>query len=343
MIDYSSIVLSSKIQLSRNLNGFVFPSMFEELDGIKVFNKITDLLLEEFENFKLYKIGSLSEIDKNVMKEREIISEKLIDADGFGGAVVSDDESVSILINETDHIKEQCTVSGLNLILAYDKLNEIDNQILSKFDIAYNDSLGFLTSCLDDVGTGLCASVRLFLPAISRNGKISELKTICQEQGYDLVPVSFFDMKQCLYYYELKNIQTIGRKETDIIFKLTDLAIKICKIEIQNRNELLQFEKKSQVIDSVYRAWGILTNCYLISASEAQNLISELKMGVPLDIIKFKDNKILDYLMLNVLPFSLSKTTKNGEPIYNLDEYRARFLNGILKTKRIKWDGEYFK
>lgn len=337
MVDYSSIVLSSKVQLARNLNGFIFPSMFEEIDGIKIINKISDSLIDDLgPTYRFYKIGNLSEIDKNVMKERDIISEKLINAENFGGAIVSDDEKVSIMINEEDHIKEQCEEFGLNLISAYDRLNEIDNLILTRFDIAYDDSLGFLTSCVDQVGTGLSASVKLFLPALARNEKISEIRNFCLDQGFDLSPVSFDDFKNCLYHYELVSKQSIGRKETDIIFKLTDIAIKICKLEIESRNELLNIENKAGIIDSVYRAWGILTNCYKITTNEAQNMLAELKMGVPLDIVKFKDNKLLDYLMLKVLPYSLSKTIKNGEPVYNLDEYRAKFLSDILKTKRIK-------
>ena len=336
MKDYSSIVVQSKVRLLRNLTGFEFPSMLAGDEGIKVLNKLADTILKIDDNFKLYKMKTLPELDINVMHEKRLITNKLMDATGYGAVVLSKDEQISIMINETDHLCEQCTISGLSLINAYDKLNEIDNQLLSKLDIAYDDSIGFLTSNISNVGTGLKASVTLFLPALSIAGRIKEIISSLSNQGYEVSTIVDDELESHAYTYTISNSQTIGRKETDYVVKVTELAIKLCDMEIRARNELLSAINVDGVKDKIYRAWGVLTNCYKINVSEAEQLLGELKMGVALDLIRFKDVNFLENLMVDILPYSLTKISGSTITISELDTYRASFLASVLKTKRIK-------
>lgn len=336
MKDYSSIVISSKIKLARNLIGFEFPSMLDGDEGIKVLNKIADVLLKIDNKFKLYKVKTLPELDIHIMNEKRLISNKLIDACGYGAVVLSDDESVSIMINETDHICEQCTIKGLNLISAYDKINEIDNQILSNLDIAYDDTIGFLTSNINDVGTGMRASITLFLPALTLSNKIREIISSLSNQGIEMTGFSDDDLDNRAYTYNVFNTQTIGKKETDYVVRITECVLKICEMEIRARTELLSINNIDDVKDKVFRAWGILTNCYKISVSETQKLLGELKMGVALDLIRFKDVNFIDQVMIDILPYSLTKISGSKVAISDLDNFRATFLSNLLKSKRIK-------
>jgi len=185
MKDYSSIVVESKVRLLRNLSGFQFPSMLAGDEGIKVLNKLADAILKIDDSFKLYKVKTLPELDLNLMHEKNLISSRLMDAEGWGAVVLSDDEKLSIMINETDHLSLNAVSSGLNLIGVYDRINELDNELLSKLDIAYDDSIGFLTSNLNNVGTGLKASIKLFLPALTTANKIKEIAHSLSSQGFD--------------------------------------------------------------------------------------------------------------------------------------------------------------
>ena len=336
MKDYSSIVVESKVRLLRNLNGFDFPSMIAGDVGIKVLNKLADVILKIDKDFKLYKMQTLPELDVNIMHEKKLITNKLIDANGYGAVVLSADENVSIMINETDHLCEVCTMSGLNLIKAYDRIDAIDNQLLSKLDIAYDDSIGFLTSNILNAGTGLKASITLFLPALSIAGKIREIASSLSNQGFDFVAVTNDDMENQSYTYMISNAQTIGKRETDYVVKVTEFAIKICEMEIRARNELLKVSHIDEIKDKIYRAWGVLTNCHMINVSESQQLLGELKMGVALDLLRFKDVGFIESLMIDVLPYSLTKISDSKVTIAELDKYRAKFLASVLKTKRIK-------
>lgn len=336
MKDYSSIVVSSKVRLLRNLNGFRFPLFFEGDEGIKVLNKIADSLLKFDEEFKIYKLGSLSELDANVMHEKGLISSILLEDKKASAVMLSQNEDVAIMINETDHIVETCKMSGLNLINAYDRINAIDNQVLSKLDIAFDDSIGFLTSNIASVGTGLKASIMLFIPALVVTGKIREIAAFVTNQGFEFSSSMESEIETLGYTYTVSNIQTIGRKETDFVVKVTELALKICEMEIRARNELLLQPNSDKIKDKVYRAWGILTNCYQISHSETEQLLGDLKMGVALDIIRFKEVNFIEHLMIDILPYSLTKLSGSKITMAELDKYRATFLSNILKSKRIK-------
>lgn len=335
MKDYSSIIVSSRVRLLRNLVGFEFPSMLDGEEGIKVLNKLADNILPLNSGFKLYKIDSLPELDVNIMHEKSLITSKLLDAEKYGAIILSEEEDISVLINETDHICLECNLKGLNLISAYDRLNELDSQILSKLDVAYDDSIGFLTSDLDNVGTGLKAYITLFLPALSLGGKMMEITRNLSNQGFEISSLLRDDVEN-VYSYTISNSFSIGKRESDYVVKITEIALKIAEMEIRARSEMLSPASIDDVTDKVNRAWGILTNCFKIGETEARQLLGEVKMGVALDMIRFKEVGFIDHLMIDILPYSLTKISNSKVMISDLDKYRAKFLANVLKSKRIK-------
>lgn len=338
--DYSSIIVSSKVKLSRNINGFNFPAKLYGDEGLKVLNKLADNILQIDSKFKLYKMRTLPELDVNIMREKnlvsnELVSSALVDLFDYGAVILSEDEEISIMLNEEDHIVETCTMSGLNLIKAYDRLNEIDNQIISKLDIAYNDGFGFLTSNLSSAGTGIRASITLFLPALTISGKIKEIISSLSHQG---IKLGFADDEiDCeAYTYTASNNQTIGRKENEYVVGITEIAIKLAEMEVGARTELLSAKNFDNIKDKVQRAWGILTNCYKISVSESKQLLGDIKIGVALDFMRFKEVDFINNLMIDIMPYSLTKISSSKVPDTDLDKYRATFLANVLKSKRIK-------
>ncbi len=336
MKDYSSIVISSNVRFRRNLAGFNFPSTLDSVSGVKVLNKLADTILKLDEEFKIYKIKTLSELDRNIMRENDLITNRLVEYHDFSAAILSKDEDISIMLNEEDHIIESCTKKGLNLILAYDTLNAVDNDILSKLDVAFDDSFGFLTSNIGQVGTGFEATVKLFLPALKITGRLKSVQDEINQKG---LGIHFFHEAVAdgdEYLFSISNKKTIGQRESDYVIKITEFAIRICEMEIIARNELLGKYYVDEIKDKVFRAWGILTNCYKISANEARKFLSELKMGVALDFIRFKEISCIESLMIDVMPYSLTKISEMKISASDLDKYRANFLSNVLKSKRIK-------
>lgn len=335
MKDYSSIIVSSKVKLYRNLEGFKFPSMIDEQDGKKVLNKTAENILKLSSDFKIYKVSTLPELDINVMREKKLVTSKLIDAAGLGAVVLSGDESVSIMINECDHIVEQCTLNGFNIFNAYDILSTIDDQIVAKLDIAFDNTIGYLTSNIKNVGTGLKASITMFLPALTLNGSIKELISKIQAQGFEINTFDE-DVGSYEYLYTFSNLYTIGKRENEIIVRLTELASQIAEREFIERKDFLSFNKIDNIKDRVLRAWGILTNCYKIGVEEAVKLLGEIKIGIALDIIKIKDNNVIENLMVDIMPYSLTKISNSKISMAELDKFRASFIANVLKINRIR-------
>ena len=336
MKDFSSIAIESCVKFRRNLVGFNFPTTLDELSGIKVLNKLADHILKIDEDFRIYKIKTLPEVDKNIMREKDLVSSRLIENSDFSASILSKEEDIVIMLNENDHIVESCVKDGLNLILAYDTLNVIDNEILSKLDVAFDDSFGFLTSNISQVGTGFEAKIKLFLPGLSLTGRLKNIQNELMGQANGISFVSENSAKGNEYNFELVNTYTIGQRESDFVIKITELAIRICEMEIVARNELLSKMYVDDVRDKVFRAWGVATNCYKISDIEARSILSELKMGVALDFIRFKEVACLDNLISDVMPYSLTKISEMKISASDLDKYRAKFLTTVLKNKRIK-------
>ena len=335
MKDFSSIIVSSKVKLMRNLAGFTFPSMIDEDDGTKVLNKVAETVLGLKKSYKIYKVSTLPELDVNVMREKKLVSSKLIDAFNFSAVILSEDEKVSIMINESDHIVEQCNLTGFNLIQAYDIISSLDDQIVSKLDIAFDNSIGYLTSNIANVGTGLKASITMFLPALTNNGAIKDIISKIQMQGFEVNSIDD-DNDNHAYFYTFSNFYTIGKKENEIVVRLTELAIQIADREFSARKELLAYNKFDNITDMVLRAWGILTNCYKISVDEAIKLLGQLKIGIALDIIRVKDVNVIENLMIDIQPYSLTKISESKIAMADLDKFRSKFISNILKTNRIR-------
>lgn len=335
MRDYSSIVVSSRVRLFRNLIGFKFPSMIDEIEGKKVLNKVAETVLNIFPKYKMYRMKTLPELDVNVMCEKKLITNKLIDAMAYSSVILSNDETISIMINESDHICEQCLLPGLNLLKAYDVLNVVDDQIISQLDVAFDDTVGFLTSNINNVGTGMKASITMFLPALSINGAIKDIINKIEVQGFEVNSLEESDESKA-YYYTFSNSYTLGKKETRLVVELTELVLQISSREFTERKNMLAYNKIDQITDKVFRAWGILTNCYKISVEEAIQLLGEIKIGIALDIIKVKDIKIIENLITDIMPYSLTKISNSKISMVDLDKYRAKVIAKVLNSNRIK-------
>lgn len=335
MMDINTVVVSSRIRLARLLKNYLAPSKLQGEDGYKVIKEIADVVMP-LGDYKVFTMQQLPALDAEVMQEKHLISSNLLDNKDNGAVILSGDETISIMVNEEDHIRAQCFLKGLCLDKAYEKINQIDDAIINKVDIAFDDSLGFLNTCITNVGTGMRASVMLFLPALTLTNEISYIINNLSKQGLTVRGVFGEGSEAMGYMYQVSNARSLGVTEKDIINKVTSSTLKICELELEQRKKILS-NNEIALKDKVFRAYGVLTNAYTISAEEFMKCAGEVKMGVALGFIKFKDNLLIDRLMFDVLPSSLTKIA-GKEALGEIEEkvYRANFLAGQLKAARIK-------
>ena len=208
----NKIVTQSKITLSRNVKGYPFPLSSRDNDATNIISSVYEAVSRNG-NFDLYRISQISEQKKRSLSARGLITDLLLSSP-MGGAIISADKSVSVMVNEEDHVVEQCFVKGFNLDLAYEKLDAIDHLICAKNDICFHEKLGYLTSAPANIGTGMHATVTVFLPALSLTKNIQRCVSAVSSLG---ITMRATEGDETGYYYELSNQKTLGLTEKEII------------------------------------------------------------------------------------------------------------------------------
>lgn len=329
----NDIIVSSRIRLARNLANKPFSNNTSLEIGDNVLNCVFNAL-SDISNFNFYRCKNLKNNIMEDMLEDHIISSELINNSDIAGVAISEDNSVSIMVNEEDHIREQCFLEGLNLKRAYDIISDIDTELIESLDIAYDDKLGFLTACPSNVGTGLRASVMMFLPGIVLTNNVQELIDAVSRYGICVRGCYGEGSNANGYLFQISNQFSLGKTEEEIVQLVESTALKIVDLE-ENARQMLLNTKKEELTDEILRDFGVLSNCYKISTNEAVEKLSKVKMGCAMGLITLDDTKIIDELINNMSPVKINKLS-NMELSYNeRDIYRANYLGKMLKDSRI--------
>ena len=300
---FAGNIIMSRVRLARNLRDM--PFTLDPVTAKEVVKKVNRALVKT-DTFNLYFVANLDEITLEAMKERHLISNNLIDNTECGAALVSSDESLSIMVNEEDVIREQCFMKGLRLSEAYKRLDVIDDELAKNLDIAFDEELGYITACPTNLGTGMRASVMMFLPALTESGKIKDLIAEVADMGLTVRGLYGEGSSAEGYMYQISNEVTLGISEYDIIKSVEETVLSVCKLE-RELAEKLYVKKELVTMDRAKKAFGILTNAVLLSYSEFLSLIAEVKLGAMLGMINISDVEAIDDLIVAVRPASLCK------------------------------------
>ena len=329
------VVISSRIRLARNLVDYKFSPLLTELEAYKLVEEVKSLTksLAEQDERKYYScnIKSLSDIDKTAMVERHIVSPLLAEKEQTTGLILSDDETVSVMINEEDHIRIQAIVGGMNLEQAYDIANKIDDVAYDKLKIAYDEKYGYMTSCPTNVGTGMRASCMAFLPALSAARMIPKLIEEVGRFGVTIRGIYGEGTKSLGSIYQISNQKTLGDSEGEIIGNLKRIVDQIVNQE-RKRKEYMLSCNTDEIEDQVYRAYGILKYARQITSDDAMILLSQLKFGADSQLIRFDKEFNIHKLMMGVQPGSLQWNIGKNVGSISRDKARAEYISKELPT-----------
>ena len=223
---------------------------------------------------------------------------------------------------------------GFDLPHAYGRLNVYDDRLLDEIPVAYDPELGFLTACPTNLGTGMRASVMLFLPALKLAGAIEdEVNRFVREYGMTVRGVYGEGSEAKGDMYQISNTRTLGVTEEEIISSVERAALEMCLRESEAREKLVR-RKGAALYDKVARSYGILTNAYKLTSAELMNMISDVKLGVILDILPLKDTETLDKLLVWCSAANLTAVTGECSPTER-DIRRAAIVKGILQKEKL--------
>lgn len=331
----SDVVISSRVRLARNLVTYPFSSKIMEEQAAALVNEVKQLAgaLSELENRRFYacNISTLSEIDKIAMVERHIVSPLLAEKEQTTGLILADDESVSIMINEEDHVRIQAIVGGMNLEQAYAEADRIDDIAYEKLQFAYDEKYGYLTACPTNAGTGMRASCMVFLPALTSTRMIQKLIEEVGKYGVTIRGIYGEGTKSLGSIYQISNQKTMGISESEIIENLKRIVLQVVKQERKRREYMLSVNA-DEIEDQVFRSYGVLKYARQISSDDAMTLLSQIKYGADCGLIRFDHEFNVHKLMMGVQPGSLQWTLGKNVGSLTRDQARAEYIRKELPT-----------
>ena len=318
-------VISSRIRFARNLCEYPFGDRLSAEKANEIIEKIAPVLenggFEKIDFTKLSKAEAISYVEKHY------VSREFAEKSSPHALMLNEPCGYAVMLCEEDHIRMQCILSGLALNEAYDSLCRLDDLIDESFDIAYDEELGYLTHCPTNLGTGLRASVLMFLPALTMAGRISGLSNQLSKIGLTMRGLYGEGTASQGNIYQISNQITLGITEEDSIKKLEDVIKQISESELELRKQITE-DKNPKLIDRICRAEGTLRHAFMLSSSEFISLYSDVRLGVSLGIIKDVDLTALGELFIEVMPATLALSEK--------DLKAGRSERDILRAKRIK-------
>ena len=288
----SDVVVSSRVRLSRNLNGFNFLNRCSKEKQEEILEKIKEIVPSLGYGLKFIKLDDLDEVTKLSLVEKNLISpEFTVKNKNVKAIIINDEENISIMLNEDDHIKIQVFSAGQELDNLMSLIVEIDEKLGEMVEYAYNKNFGYLTASPVDIGTGMKASVIVHLPALTLTGNLSKVLRIVNNFGLSIKGVYGEGSQNYGDLYQISNNQTIGITEKEIIANVKNITEKIIEQERTARKYLCKNELELR--DIVYRAFGVLTFASKLGTEECRKLLSEVKVGVDLGILnEIDDGKV---------------------------------------------------
>lgn len=331
MDSLESVVISTRIRLARNLADYPFPhKLIKNREAAREIVDLLELPLNHIDSFQRFYLDEADEERLSLLKENYLISQSLIDHKGISAVYINQSETVSVMVNEEDHLREQYYTKGFQLYKAYEYLSGIDDLIGDCVQLAYDDRLGFLTACPTNLGTGLRASVMLFLPAMTRRGMLRELMEHMRRLGMTVRGVYGEGSSVEGYMYQISNEITLGPSEREILELVYDAVYKIAESEVRARKEMYADDPVG-VRDACGRAYGVLTNCARLSYGEFLRLMADFKMGVSLGIYEVNKISELDDLVIGMRDSNIMRFFTGRLSGEELCVYRAEYVQKRLK------------
>jgi len=295
------IILSSRIRLARNLRGFAFPCRAEEqmLRSISLKTDAVAAGLHEQDQhiYETVDVGMLSPQQRRILVEKHLSSLQHIQEPTDRFLIVRDDLSVSVMVNEEDHFRIQAMTAGLNLASAWEMADRVDSTMESQYEFAFNEDLGYLTSCPTNLGTGMRASVMLHLPALVLLQQINRIVTASVQLGMAVRGFYGEGTDAAGNVFQVSNQQTLGFSEQELIHNVVGVARQIVDQERMARRALLR-DSADELADRVWRSYGVLCHARSISGGETLGLLSALRLGLDMGIIPHLPASICTELLI---------------------------------------------
>ena len=338
----SDIVISSRIRLARNVEGFPFVNRASEQNLVDLLALVEDVFKRKFDENKVhyFSLQKMPPIDRYYLLERQLISRELAQSDIPRGVLIDRDEHFSIMVNEEDHLRLQAMTSGLDLQNVWKRISEIDDLLESELPLSFDEKRGYLTACPSNIGTGIRVSVMLHLPGLVESSELERAFRGLQKLSLAVRGIYGEGSSAMGEFFQISNQVTLGQSEEELIMQVTDVIPQIIEYERQARKHVLE-TRKDTLLDRAFRAVGIMKTARTMSVEEAMELLSRMRLGVSLGLFEelSPQNKnqagavpqLLNDLLLHIQPSHLCKIAGKSLPDCEENVFRAAYIRKQLE------------
>ncbi|MTI48374.1 MAG: protein arginine kinase [Firmicutes bacterium] len=329
----SDIVISSRVRLARNLENTSFSQRMNDEEANVVKQQVKDAILNGnsviSKDFNYFNIENIDLLNRRILVEKHIISPGLLEKPDKSAFLISKDEKVTVMMNEEDHVRIQVLNPGLSLEKSWDLCSKIDDLLDENLKYAFDDKFGYITACPTNVGTGLRASVMLHLPALVLTNYINKILQAVSQIGLTVRGLYGEGTDVMGNLFQISNQTTLGKTEEEIIEKLKNIVMQIIDKERASRESLFN-NQGIRIEDKIYRSLGILRNSRIITSKEAMDLLSFVRMGIDMGIIKDVNIDVVNNLMITTQPANIQKYAKSELSSQERDVKRAELIREKL-------------
>ncbi|RYD38285.1 MAG: protein arginine kinase [Verrucomicrobiaceae bacterium] len=326
-------VLTSRIRLARNLRHHPFPGWAKRdqraaaLDLMRPAVEALPAMKDAFSQ----ELGDLTSVQKQVLVERHLISREHAARGDGSGAVIERRQTFSLMLNEEDHLRMQAIRPGLQLSSAFEALSSLDSELEGALEYAFDPSLGYLTTCPTNLGTGLRASAMLHLPGLVLSDQIGQVLQAVNKIGLAVRGLYGEGTESLGNLYQISNQSTLGESEETIIRRLERVISQVAQHERNAREKLLE-DDPEMVADKIGRAYGVLRHAYIIDSKEALNHLSLLRLGGNLGFFPAETGLLCDALLMDIQPAHLQLHTGRKLSPEERDSIRAQIVRSRLQS-----------
>lgn len=328
----SDTVISTRVRLARNINGYCFDSRLDAAGANEIIEKVSVPL--EASGFRKINFADLSPVMATSYVERHYVSPEFATKETPHALFLQEPAGIAVMVCEEDHLRIQSILPGLALEEAYKNASRTEKRLDEDFDFAYSEKLGYLTHCPTNLGTGMRASVMMFLPALTHGGYMDALATQLSKIGLTVRGLFGEGSGSMGCMYQVSNQITLGITEEETLQKLGEAIAQINESE-QRARRAISGERLDRLTDHILRSEGILKYAYMMTSAEFIKLFSDVRFGISLGIVTDITYEQLGTLLVEVMPATLTLGVENS-PKNEMarDKLRAQKIHAVLQPKQ---------
>ncbi len=329
----SDIVVSSRVRLARNIEGYPFLQKLSVEQQKEIVDKVEDAVRRTamVKDAYYFRYQNLPEVDKQFLLERHLISREHAGEKNERAVAVNADEMVSLMVIEEDHLRLQAFQSGFNLSETWKTLTKIDDELAKILTFSFDANLGYLTACPTNVGTGLRASCMLHLPSLVLTKQVHKVLQALSKLNLAARGLYGEGTQATGNFFQFSNQMTLGQNEEEIIDSLVSVIRQVIEHEKEAREHLRE-KRRLKFEDQIWRAVGSLKSARMIASAEATQLLSLMDLGIAMGFVQSGGLTRQELNMLYVLiqPAHLQKITGKTLNSAERDIRRAELIRERL-------------